>query len=39
MYLGGGVMEQHAAPGIMGAFLAAIRSPMFFTAGTIDQPD
>lgn len=38
MYLGGGVAEQNTAPGIMRAFMAGIDSPMFFTAGTIDQP-
>lgn len=38
MYLGGGVAEQNTAPGAMRAFLAALGSPMFFTAGTIDQP-
>jgi anaerobic selenocysteine-containing dehydrogenase len=38
MYLGGGVAEQNTAPGVMRSFLAALGSPMFFSALTIDQP-
>jgi anaerobic selenocysteine-containing dehydrogenase len=37
-FLGGGVMEQPAASGLMLSLLRAIRSPMMFSSGTIDQP-
>ena len=37
-FLGNGMASQPAATGMMLSFLAAIGSPMMFSAGTIDQP-
>lgn len=37
-FLGGGIMEQQAAGGMMLSFLTAIGSPMLFSNNTIDQP-
>ncbi len=37
-FLGGAVQEQWAASSMMVSFLAAIKSPMMFSAATIDQP-